>query len=75
MKINVFQDPEAGLKMMSPLFAICTLLGTLEVVAGLIDTSKYKILFDHKKGTANYWDRKCKGEMNSKMFSVSLLNV
>ena len=67
-KINTLQNPEAGLKMMYPLFAICTLLGTLDVVAGLIDTSNYKILVDQKGGNFTFWDAKCKGEMNTKMF-------
>ena len=54
--------------MMYPLFAICTLLGTLDVVAGLIDTSNYKILVDQKGGNFTFWDAKCKGEMSTKMF-------
>ena len=66
-KINDFQDPEAGLKMMYPLFTICALLETLHAVTGLIGTSNYKILIDQKGGNVTHWDAKCKGEQNSKM--------
>ena len=66
--IELFQEKEAGFKIMYPLYALCTFLGTLPVATGLLDTSYYKILADQTGGNFAYWDSKCRGELNFKIF-------
>ena len=54
-------EAEAELRVMLTVFAICTLLGSLQVITAFIDTSNYKILFDRKNGDVAYWDTQCRG--------------
>ena len=68
MKFEFFQEKGSGFKIMYPLYTLSTFLGTLQVATGVFDTSYYKILVDQIRGNFSYWDMKCRGELNFKIF-------
>ena len=55
---------QTELKMACSYLTISLLLGTLQGITALIDTSNYKILIDRKGGDFAFWNVQCKGKLN-----------
>ena len=52
------------MKMMYTLLVLATMLGTVQVVTGLVDNTKYKVLTVWSGQNERHWDARCKGELN-----------
>ena len=64
VKLLMYSRKQTELKMAYSYLTISLLLGTLQGITALIDTSNYKILIDNKGGDNTFWEAQCRGEMN-----------
>ena len=60
----MYSRKQTELKMAYSYLTISLLLGTLQGITALIDTSNYKILIDRKGGDYTFWNAQCKGKLN-----------
>ena len=63
--------------MINNILLLCSLFGTLQVIAEIIDTSRYKILHFPRGPTGrnsdfNYYAEKCRGKVTSQSCIVNV---